>query len=373
MSYEDYQSRKNNIKKDWNELALKQFSGFDLHPYESYLVTPFAIIFITRPKLFIKTNKPNSSDILEELAYKNMALHPFLSRFIDNNVQNKKDLLTADLLSYSNNSTNSSEINNMNFIPIFTNKVRNFSVDPNNLATAEQGVTKHGFRHIFPTHNVGSISNGIISLELNEMKDLEISNMVGIWYNTIIGMVSGELRANPNMVRHNRIDYVSSLYYFKLDRDAKTIKYWAKYNGVFPIGNPSEAFGWQASNTNFVSMNVNLTYDSREELTLSVLDDFNNASIGTANMEFNSNVDLNTFTLDMFTQQNVLEKASELVNKVPLVYYVEDNNTNSEKTKKRFIIKLGTESVYKSASEELFDVVGHFGSRNKLYDQSQEE
>jgi hypothetical protein len=120
-------------------------------------------------------------------------------------------------------------------------------------------------------------------------------------------------------------------------------------------------------------MNINLAYDSREELTLSVLDDFNNASLGTANMELNSTIDLNEFTLDMFTQDNVLAKAGELVNRVPLVYYVEDNNTNSVKTKKRFIIKLGKDSVYKSASEELFDGVGHFGSRDKLYDQSQEE
>ena len=83
-------NRKVNIDKDWNELALKQFSGFDLHPYESYLVTPFALIFITRPKLFIKTNKPNSTDVLDNLAYKNMTLHPFLSRFTDANVQNQK-------------------------------------------------------------------------------------------------------------------------------------------------------------------------------------------------------------------------------------------------------------------------------------------
>lgn len=373
MSYEDYENKKTNINKDWNELALKQFSGFDLHPYESYLVTPFALIFITRPKLFIKTNKPDSSDVLESLAYKNMALHPYLSRFIDKNVQNKKDLLIADLLSYSPTSTNSSEINNMSFIPIFTNKTRNFSVDPNNLATAEQGATKHGFRHIFPTHNVGSISNGVISLELNEMRDLEISNMMGVWYNTIIGLVNGELRANPDMVKNNRIDYVSSLYYFKLDRDAKTIKYWSKYTGVFPINNPSEAFGWQASSTNMISMSINLAYDSREELTLSVLDDFNNASLGTSNLELSSNIDLNEFNLDMFTQQNVLLKAGELVNKVPLIYYVEDNRASTLKTKKRFVIKLGNDSVYKSASEELFGDIGHFGSREKLYDQSQEE
>lgn len=372
MSYEDFQDKRLNINKDWNELALKQFSGFDLHPYDAYLVTPFALIFITRPKLFIKATKSESTDPLENLAYKNMALHPYLSRFIDKNVQNRKDLLIADLLSYSKNTANSSEINNMSFIPIFTNKTRAFTVESNNTSTAEQGITKHGFRHIYPTHNVGSMSNGIISLELNEMRDLEISNLIGIWYNTILGLVNGEIRANPEMIKGNRIDYVSSLYYFKLDRDAKTIRYWAKYNGVFPTNNPSEPFGWQASSTTLTSMNINFAYDSREELTLSVLDDFNNASIGASNMELNSNIDLNEFTLEMFQKNNVLSKAGEdLVNKVPLIYYVEDNT--SSKAKKRFIIKLGVNSVYKSASEELFDGVGHFGSRKNLYDHNQEE
>jgi len=371
MSYEDYKNKKLGLNKDWNELALKQFSGFDLHPYDAYLVTPFALVFITRPKLFIKSTKSNSSDALENLAYKNMALHPYLSRFIDNNVQNKKDLLIADLLSYSKNTVNSSEINNMNFIPIFTNRTRNFSVEANSASTGEQGVTKHGFRHIYPTHNVGSISNGVISLELNEMRDLEISNLIGIWYNTILGLVNGELRANPDMIRNNRIDYVSSLYYFKLDRDAKTIRYWSKYTGVFPTNNPSEAFGWQASTANLTAMNANFAYDSREELTLSVLDDFNNASMGASDLELNSTINLNEFTIDMFSKDNVLNKAGNLVNKVPLIYYVEDNLSDS-KTKKRFVIKLGKDSVYKSASEELFDTVGQLGSRSNLYDQDQE-
>lgn len=164
---------------------MKQFSGFDLHPYESYLVTPFALIFITRPKLFIRSSLSKSNDITEssvlaDLAYKNMALHPYLSRFIDKNVQNRKDLLIADMLSYSRNSTNSNEINNMSFMPIFTNKARNFSAEANVVSIAEQGATKHGYKHIYPTHNIGSMSNGNISLELNEMRDLEISNTVGI-------------------------------------------------------------------------------------------------------------------------------------------------------------------------------------------------
>jgi len=128
MSYNDFQNKKVNIDKDWNELALKQFSGFDLHPYEAYLVTPFALLFITRPKLFIKSTPAQNGDVLDGMAYKNMALHPYLSRFIDENVENKKDSLIVDLLSYSTKSSNGSEINNMSFIPIFTNNSRIFSV-----------------------------------------------------------------------------------------------------------------------------------------------------------------------------------------------------------------------------------------------------
>jgi hypothetical protein len=105
-----------------------------------------------------------------------MALHPYLSRFTAENVQNEKHKIAANLLSYYADSS----LSHMNFIPIFTNKVRGFSVDANTTSTAEQGVTKHGFRHIYPTHNIGSMSNGIISFELNEMRDLEISTIMGI-------------------------------------------------------------------------------------------------------------------------------------------------------------------------------------------------
>jgi hypothetical protein len=116
-------------------------------------------------------------------------------------------------------------------------------------------------------------------------------------------------------------------------------------------------------------MNVNFAFDSREELTLAVLDDFNNTSIGrTTSAEVNSGSDLNMFSLSMFSKENVLARAGEeLVNKVPLIYYVD------LKGKKSFIIKLGTDNVYKSASEELFEGLGHFGSRAKLYDQNEEE
>lgn len=381
MSYINKDINEADIIKDWNELALKKFSGFDLHPYESYLVTPFALIFITRPKLFIKTSPSTTNDVLENLAYRNMALHPYLSRFTRNNIQNKKDLLIADLLSYSDKTISSREINNLSFIPIITNKTRNFAVDANTLSTAEQGVTKHGYRHVYPTHNINSMSNGVLSIEFQEMADLEISNMMGIWYNTTMGSVNGELRANPNMIKENRLDYVSSLYYFKLDRDAKTIKYWAKYNGVFPINNPSEAFGWQASSTNMTSLNANFSFDSREELTFSILDDFNNTSLGIKDID--SSPSSNNFTLDMFSESAVLNKASGLVDQVPLIYYVEDNKSKTQQsdtshptdavTKKRFILKLGSNSVYKSASEEMFGRVGHLGNRDKLYGQNNDE
>jgi hypothetical protein len=142
---------------------------------------------------------------------------------------------------------------------------------------------------------------------------------------------------------------------------------------LFPTNNPSESFSWQASSPSLTSMNINFAYDSREELTLSVLDDFNNTSLGSTDMELSSSIDLNTFTLEMFSKENVLAKASELVNKVPLIYYVNDVNSDltTLKTKRRFILKLGTDSVYKSASEELFDGVGQFGSRTRLYDQEE--
>lgn len=372
------------INKDWNEEALKKYSGFEIHPYEAYQITPFALVFITRPKLFIKSTSSNNNPI-DQIAYNNMANHPYLSRFIDKNVQNNKDKILVDLLSYSTSNENRGEINNTNFIPIFTNRIKNFPVESNAVQTAEQGSTKHGYRHIFPTTNIPSLSNGNINLEFNEMQDSEISNLIGIWYNTILGMVNGELRANPDFIKNNRIDFNSSLYYFKLDRDARTIRYWAKYNGVIPLNMPSDAFSWQNASTQLTQMNVNLSYDSREELTLAILDDFNNTSLNKKNIGEISNKSAN-LELSSFTKENVLANAEELVDQVPLIYIEEFQD--SVKSKKRFVLKLGSKAVYKSASQELFDeisqslkddfgidsdknVIGSMGSRKSLYGQEE--
>lgn len=375
---------KTTINKDWNEEALKKYAGFEIHPYDAYQITPFALVFITRPKLFIKSSS-SSTSVLDQIAYSNMANHPYLSRFIDKNIQNNKDKILVDLLSYSTSDENRGEINHISFIPIFTNRIKNFSLESNQIQTAEQGTTKHGYRHIYPTTNIPSLSSGVLSLDIPEMQDSEIGNLVGIWYNTIVGMVSGELRANPDLIKNNRIDYNSSLYYFKLDRDARTIRYWAKYNGVFPVNNPTDAFSWQEASVNLSRMNISLSFDSREELTLSILDDFNNTSLNRLNTIDNASTELDIST---FSKENIFLKADDLVDRVPLIYVEEFKDT--VKTKKRFVLKLGSDSVYKSASQELFDNIskslsedygipdrsdtaGAMGSRKALYGQKDGE
>lgn len=379
MSYDD---NRPDVNKDWNELSLKQYSGFDINPYEAYLVSPYALVFMTRPKLFIKTSNSSSGDLLEEMAYKNMKNHPYLSRFTSENVQNSKDKLVADFLSFSKDSS-TADINHVNFIPLFTNKTKNFSVEMNSISMGEQGATRHGFRHVYPTHNVSSLANGIISIELHEMKDLEVSNLIGIWYNTILGIVNGELRANPSMIKENRLDYVSTLYYFRLDKDAKTIRYWSKYTGVFPNINPSDTFSWQASQVTMFPMNASFSYDSREELTFSILDDFNNTSIGRSDyVSTSSGSDNSEFNINLLSKKNVFEKADNLLNKVPLIYYEEDKeSSNKSRSNKRIVLKLGNDAVYKSPSELLSDVindedtidmVGSLGNRRRLYEQSEE-
>ncbi len=128
-------------------------------------------------------------------------------------------------------------------------------------------------------------------------------------------------------------------------------------------------------------MNINLSFDSREELTLSILDDFNNTSLNRLNTIDNASTELD---ISAFSKENIFLKADDLVDKVPLIYVEEFKDT--VKTKKRFVLKLGSESVYKSASQELFDNIskslsedygipdrsdmsGAMGSRKALYGQ----
>ncbi len=83
------------------------------------------------------------------------------------------------------------------------------------------------------------------------------------------------------MARMKRvINYVSSVYYFKLAPDGKTITYWSRYAGVFPKNYGNSALS--GSNRELTKISIDYQSQFFEDLKLNLLEAFNITSLGIA-------------------------------------------------------------------------------------------
>ena len=70
----------------------------------------------------------------------------------------------------------------------------------------------------------------------------------------------------------------SSIYYFLLKPDGRTLTYWAKYTGVIPISVPHSALSYKIGIETNVEFSINYIYSFKEEMGLDILHEFNQVS-----------------------------------------------------------------------------------------------
>lgn len=215
-----------------NVAGFEDLTKFDVymqnHRYADDFTTGYAFVFITKPMLFLYPNKPQGDKITttEKLAYENMTRDHVFSQFIDGEAMNDNDLMLVKQLSYYN------DFDTLNFLPLVTNRVKSFQAMDVTLAQTETYDTRHGFRMPLPTHKIDSINSNSLSLVCTETLNLDFIKMMTLWVNYISNVTDGTFHANPDMIRNNVLDYMSSIYYFVLEPDGRTLKFWSKYTGV---------------------------------------------------------------------------------------------------------------------------------------------
>jgi len=221
-----------NVNQDVaNFESLTKFDSFFVNRYVDGFVTGYSFVFITKPSLFIYPYNPRIDDKLLKLAYENMTIDQTFSQFIANESLNGSDRIIAEQLSfYEGNIPNASYRRN-NFLPLFTNKARGFTTTDVTMEQQEAFATKQGFRMSIPTYKTASEASSTLSIPMYETPNLDIIKTLSLWVNYVSNVTDGTFHANPEMIRNGIIDYMSSIYYFVLEPDGKTIKYWAKYTG----------------------------------------------------------------------------------------------------------------------------------------------
>jgi signal peptidase I len=280
-----------NINKDQAGIEnLVKFETFFANRYLDPFVTGYSFIFVTKPSLFIYPNKPEASSAsdrnsnIEKLAYENMTRDQFFSQFLISETMNDSDKILVEQLSYGSRRF-SLPYNKNNFMPIFTNRIKNFETTDLIIEQQDAYETKQGFKLPMPTYKTASITSGTIGLDLMETQNLDITKMMGIWVNYISNITDGTFNANPEMIRRGIIDYMSSIYYFVLEPDGKTIKYWAKYTGCWPTNVPFSNLRFTKGEQQQVDVNISFVYTSKEDMNPAILEDFNRVSLNLDNLE----------------------------------------------------------------------------------------
>ena len=253
---------------------ISSFNGFYTNIYREPLINGFSFIFMTKPLLFIDPNKPTSTkETSKKLAYLNMTRDPYFTQFITNEKMNDMDMKIVKMLSYN------TDYRTTNFMPIFTNECKSFDIGDVNMEQFTAFDTKQGYSLPMPTFSTQSTAANTFNISVTEDSNMSFTKIMSIWVNYISNITDGTFDANPEMITEGALDYVSSLYYFMLGPDGKTIKYWAKYTGCWPMNIPYSPLRYAKKTNDLVELDLQFSYTVKEDMNPKILEDFNRISL----------------------------------------------------------------------------------------------
>lgn len=295
--------------------TLNKYNTYFTNRYYDPFVKGYAFVFMTKPFLFIYPSA--STDPYKTLAYDNVCRDSYFSQYITGQTMNDQDRIIFEQLSFAKDFSGSDFFIGNNFLPIITNLTNNFEAQDVNLETIDSFETKQGYRMTLPTFTTASEAAGQFSIEFNESTNLDITKITGLWVNYINYISDGTFSANPEYVKARIIDYMSSLYYFVLDQDGKTIKYWSRYTGCYPTNIPYGNLSYSRGQTELHTVNINFNYTLKEDMKLEILEDFNKVSMNIQDeilMEEANSTYLSSKNSYYLRKENVYKKYREVYN-----------------------------------------------------------
>lgn len=299
---------------------MTKFASYFDNRYFDPFIKGYGFVFVTRPSLFIypvkETSINDSSGVssLRKLAYNNMCRDPLFAQYTFTEAKTANDKLIAEQLSFQKEFSDGNYIQT-NFLPMFTNQLKSFDPQDLNMEMVDAFETKQGYRMPMPTFTTASEGSGNLTFNVLESSNLDITKMLTLWIKYISNITDGTFSANPDFVRSRILDYMCSVYYFCLEPDGKTIKYWSKYTGCWPNSVPLSSLGYNLGTYESPELSVSFAYTSKEDMTPAILEDFNRVAL-----DMQENADIYSTTEDYAPIHNSEylneDKVKELYHKV---------------------------------------------------------
>lgn len=167
------------------------------------------------------------------------------------------------------------------FNPVLSNRILSLEIGDESLDTLETAETFSGYKVIYSKTNIKSVSAGTISIRFRELVDLGITKQIQAWVEYENGVYRGTLMPKEEYIFGKEIDYACNLYYFLLDSDFETIKFWSKYYGIFPVSVNKSVFSYDAgSHVQLPEINISFGYIYKDDLNPLIMTEFNDNSKG---------------------------------------------------------------------------------------------
>jgi hypothetical protein len=155
---------------------ITKFDSFFSNRYAEGFVNGFSFIFITKPSLFLYSYKPSNNNPLLNMAYENMTKDQYFTQFLASEAMNRGDRTIVEQLSFFDQLNPEKQ----NFLPVFTNRARGFTVQDVTMEQQDGFTTKQGFRMPIPTNKTQSEASSNLSIPVFETPNLDVTKTLGL-------------------------------------------------------------------------------------------------------------------------------------------------------------------------------------------------
>lgn len=252
--------------KELNKNYHLNFNRFKIGFPDIYMKNTIPVIFFTRPDLNLFTSGGLIGDIpvVNSQIAKDPRIHSILL----------KDIKIGQLLTQG-----CAELKDHNFNPLLSNLAESLEIQDDSVDLLETGETFTGYKMQYSKHNIKSITSGTLNIKFKETFDMAILNTHQIWVDYQSNVFRGIFAPKQTHIYNRELDYACNIYYFLLDQDFETIRFWSKYYGVFPNNVPKSTFSYDfGSQVQFPELTVTYSYIYKEDLSPSALVEFNQDS-----------------------------------------------------------------------------------------------
>jgi hypothetical protein len=243
---------------------FSKFNRFRVIEGEDYSIGGISYVFFTKPQLNLTGGSfQNVNYTADKLKY-------------DSFLYNLKTGTLGNLGTKILNSLDrkSGLAQGSHLMPLITNSAKSFETKDTTIKTDEYYDNYLGNKIVVPGGTNESDTADTFTIDYTEYADLSLTLLHKVWVDYMHLVRRGMIDPHPDFAQLGIIDYVSSVYYFKLGDDGKKIKFWSKYTGVFPVNIPYSAFSYHHADPKVKELSVQYAYSFKEDMSYDVLYDF---------------------------------------------------------------------------------------------------